>query len=351
MGVPDHRPEFPPGDTARVTDPETDMPRRSTNTSAAYLIGAYAAAPSLQGWDPEAEAAFLDAVLALDGVSGLEVRSTGALHKYDEAWFLNRLPPTADVVLTLLPGTMARLKTMPSFGIASTDDAGRRAAVDFAGEALRAVGRLNRAVGRESVTAVQIHTAPVHLSGSSSPGALAASLAELASWDWGQAQLVIEHCDTAVRPGAGEGIPGFQSRNGSRHQWRRWGPVAMAVNWGRTVIGHAAPRPPRNRSLSSAMPACSAASPFRVAQMWTPATVRPGPMCTYRRHRLGMASRTMASESASLLTPGRIRASLAAAGTETGFRAVKFAAPPAAGVAARIAAISAALSAVTGAAR
>ena len=331
------------------------MPGNSTNTSAAYLIGAYAAAPSQLGWDPEAEAAFLDGVLALDGVSGLEVPFTGALHKYDEGWFLNRLPATADVVLTLLPGTMARLKTMPSFGIASTDDAGRRAALEFVADALLAVGRLNQAAGRESVTAVQIHTAPVHQSGSSSPGALAASLAELASWEWGGAQLVIEHCDAAVPgqvPAKGflgleaeaETVSGINADGGTQ--------IAMAVNWGRTVIEQRRPEAAeeqisflRHAGLLGGLTfsGCSDVD-TRYGTAWADVHVPPAPL----GHGL---TDDGFLESASLLTPGRIRASLAAAGTETGFRAVKFAAPPAAGVAARIAAISAALSAVTGAAR
>ena len=355
VGVPGHSPHVPPGKDARANDPENAMPRQSTDTPASYLVGAYAAAPSQLGWDPAAEATFLDAVLALDGVSGLEVPFTGALHKYDEEWFLQRLPPAADVVLTLLPGTMARLKAAPSFGIASTDDAGRRAAVDFAGEALRAIGRLNQATGRESVTAVQVHTAPVHKPGLSSPAALAESLAEIASWNWGGVQLVIEHCDAAV-PGQPEakGFLGLEAEAETVTAINERGgmKVAMAVNWGRTVIEQRRPEAAEEQIsfLRSAgllggltFSGCSDVD-TRFGPAWADVHVPPAPLEPGRKDEDAL-------EPASLLTPERIRASLTAAGAGTGFRALKFAAPPAAGVAARVAAVSSALGVLTEAGR
>jgi hypothetical protein len=331
------------------------MPRQSTETPAAYLVGAYAAAPSQLGWDPEAEAAFLDAVLALDGVSGLEVPFTGALHKYDEAWFLQRLTPSADVILTLLPGTMARLKTAPRFGIASTDNDGRRAALDFASEALHAVDRLNQATGRESVTAVQIHTAPFHEPGLSSPAALAGSLAEIASWNWGGVKLVVEHCDAAV-PGqpAAKGFLRLEAEAETIAAVNEIGGVtlAMAINWGRTVIEQRRPDAAeeqisflRRTGLLGGLTfsGCSDVD-TRYGPAWADVHVPPAPLEHGRTDEESL-------EPASLLTPERIRASLAAAGADTGFRALKFAAPPGAGVAERIAAVSSALGVLTEAGR
>lgn len=61
-----------------------------------FFIGAYAAAPSLNGWDPSAEGKFLKSVLELDGVAGLEVPFAGKLHKDDESWFLRQSPEQAE---------------------------------------------------------------------------------------------------------------------------------------------------------------------------------------------------------------------------------------------------------------
>jgi hypothetical protein len=291
----------------------------------------------------------------MDGVSGLEVPFTGALHRYDEEWFLRRLPRSAEVILTLLPGTMARLTAEPRFGIASTDGAGRRAAVDFVGEALQAVARLNQATGGEPVTAVQLHTAPVHRPGLSSPGALTGSLAEIASWNWGGVQLVIEHCDAAV-PGQQE-AKGFLELEAEAEAVANinaeGGPqMAMAINWGRTVIERRRPEAAeeqisflRRAGLLGGITfsGCSDVD-TRYGPAWADVHVPPAPL---RSGRTGGD----ALEPASLLTPDRIRASIDAAGAGTGFRALKFAAPPASGVAERIATISSALGVLTEAGR
>lgn len=82
-----------------------------------FFIGAYAAAPSLNGWDPSAEGKFLKSVLELDGVAGLEVPFAGKLHKDDESWFLRQLPEQAEFIVTTIPGTMARLGLGSGFGL------------------------------------------------------------------------------------------------------------------------------------------------------------------------------------------------------------------------------------------
>ena len=126
----------------------------------------------------------------------------------------------------------------------------------------------------------------------------------------------------------------------------------MAVNWGRTVIEQRSPEAAeeqisflRRAGLLGGLTfsGCSDVD-TRYGPAWADVHVPPAPL----EH--GHTDDDFL-ESASLLTPGRIRASLAAAGADTGFRALKFAAPPAAAVEERIAAISSALGAVTGAAR
>jgi hypothetical protein len=135
--------------------------REQQKVPAGYFIGAYAAAPSLTGWEPSAEAAFLRSVLQLNGVAGLELPFTDKLHKYDEDWLFRQLPADASFILTTIPGTMDRLAANPDFGLASTSPDGRQEALSFVRTVLQAADRLNTALGRDAVHAIQLHASPV----------------------------------------------------------------------------------------------------------------------------------------------------------------------------------------------
>lgn len=138
-----------------------------------------------------------------------------------------------DGVLTLIPATMAALETNPDFGLASTSEQGRRAAVDFTRHVLRRAQTL-KAQGHQ-VIAVELHSAPRQ---GSDPQAFAQSLSEIASWKWGETILAVEHCD-ARRPGVtpqkgflelAEEIDVIRSLpKGSTR-------VGVTINWARSVI-------------------------------------------------------------------------------------------------------------------
>lgn len=155
-------------------------------------ISAYAASPAYARWDPALEAELLPALCALPGVVGLEVPWLGALHPHDPDWFVRHVPQGARLAVTPLPWIMRRTAERPGYGIASRDAGGRSAALDDLQHVCRDIRRLGGAV-----ELVAVHTAP---RGGGDPAAMAASLDELRSWDWGGARLVVEHCD-AVRPG------------------------------------------------------------------------------------------------------------------------------------------------------
>lgn len=163
-----------------------------------YFLGAYATAPSLNGWDEAAEAEYYDGLKRLPEVRGLEVPFSDVLHVHDEAWLLDHLAPAWDIVLTLIPGTMARVARNPQHGLASASEAGRAEAVLFCRSALETVKRLNARAARARVVAVELHSAPRRTSANdqnSSRDAFAQSLAEVASWNWEGARLCVEHCD------------------------------------------------------------------------------------------------------------------------------------------------------------
>lgn len=330
----------------------------TTGEQTPYFVGAYAAAPSLTGRDPGAEGRFLASVLALDGVAGLEVPFTGKLHKDDEAWFLKQLPEDARFVLTTIPGTMARLQADKSFGLASTSASGRRSALDFVKEALDAVARLNHQLGTPVVVALELHAAPVAVRDAASAAALEASLIELADWDTDGARLVLEHCD-ALMPGQApaKGFLGLEAEAEAvqRANDATGKSTGIVINWGRSVIEQRRPKAAsehitylRDRGLLRGVVFSGCASvDTRFGNAWDDVHVPPAPAGSGAEGSNDTSDRQLL-EPASLLTPDRIEECLQAAGTlpETGFHAIKVAAPPNASVEQRVMVISQTLAAV-----
>ena len=206
-----------------------------------YTLGAYAASPNHSGWDAALETAFYNELKALPNVKGLEHPFLGRLHQHDDDWFLANVAPDWDYVFTCIPGIMNALGQNPLFGIASDDEAGRLAALDFMQQACAAIGKLNAHLGRQAVTAIQIQTAPARHKAQSSKAALQASLETMLQWDWQGAKIVIEHCDALVDSHAAskgfltldaelEVITQLNTQLSSKQQ------LGMVINWGRSVF-------------------------------------------------------------------------------------------------------------------
>jgi len=206
-----------------------------------YLVGAYAISPAANTWNEPAEQALYEGLKANGLVRGLEVPFIGQLHRHDESWLFRNVEKSWDFAVTLIPGTMGAMQKDKSFGIASTNAEGRKAAVAFTRQANEAVKRLNDAVGRKAVIAVEVQSAPSQgaAGGQGASDALAESLKEIASWDWQGARVVIEHCDAFV-PGhpqhkgflsLGDELAAIAKANGSARA-----PIGVVVNWGRSVL-------------------------------------------------------------------------------------------------------------------
>lgn len=202
------------------------------------FVSSYAAASPAEPWDPAAEQALFDGLAALD-LAGLELPFTGVLHARDEAWLAARLRPEWRFVVTVLPGTMDRLKEDPPFGLASADPGGRERALRFTEDARLAVQRLNAALGREAVAAVAVHSAP-RLGGSgalSSPEAFADSLSVLRAHDWEGAELLVEHCDAAVAARAPDkGFLRLEDECAAVGLSAGRTPARVLINWARSAI-------------------------------------------------------------------------------------------------------------------
>ena len=188
------------------------------------VVGAYAAMP---GDDPEGVSRIISTLAQNEAIAGLE------LTLFDEIEIHPAWNPAWRHVITDVGGTMRRLGANPDYGLASPDEAGRQEALAFARAALAQLDKLRDAGAQ--VQAVELHAAP---SRKADRGALERSLAEIASWEWGEVQLLVEHCD-ALGPGQ-QGDKEFAALEdeiavvaGLRESDPRWG---ISLNWGRSAI-------------------------------------------------------------------------------------------------------------------
>jgi hypothetical protein len=204
-----------------------------------YFVGAYAASPNNQHWDPELETRYYEQLKAIPSIKGLEHPFLGALHPHDDAWFVANIHQDWRFVFTCIPGVMTAMGKNPYFGLASDQPEGRTEALRFMRSACEAIAALNNACGKPVVDAIQIQTAPNKAAAPSSAAAFKQSLIELLSWDWQGARLVVEHCDTLVpgqTPAKGflaldEEINTIAEVNAE--QGRQ---VGILINWGRSAI-------------------------------------------------------------------------------------------------------------------
>ncbi len=202
------------------------------------FVSSYALAKPGAPWDRGGESALFDALARLD-LAGLELPYYGRLHAHDDEWLIGRLRPGWRFVLTLLPGTMDRLKDDKRFGLASVDPDGRKRALDFAYSATRAVERLHDRLGAAAVRAVAVHSAP-RLDGSGAKSNLecfADSLSWIRSWDWSGAEILVEHCDAAStgRPPE-KGFLRVEDECAAVKLSQGAVPARMLVNWGRSAV-------------------------------------------------------------------------------------------------------------------
>lgn len=268
------------------------------------IVGAYAASPAFRDWNPALESEFLRALAALDGVRGFELPWLGSLHPHDDAWLLSSIPEGTDAVLTGIPHVARRAGAEAAYGLASTDADGRRAALNDIARMRDDAARLDDA-GRARVVAIELHTAPRAASGS--VDALAGSLAEIAAWNWGAAQLVIEHCDAAV-PGQ-EFEKGFLTLQQELDAITATGaPIGVWLNWGRSAIEL------HDADAVAGQVEQAAASGLLRGLAFSGASSEPGPFGgPWTDAHLPIASDD-ADDSRSLLTPARVEAAVRAAG-------------------------------------
>ena len=222
------------------------------------IVGAYAASPCHSAWNPDAEGAYFKGLAALPEIGALELPFFGSLHRYDDAWFLANVPRHWDHLITCIPGVMIAAGSMPEFGLASTSEAGRQAAIEFTEKARKAVHRLNRHLGRKAVLGVEIHSAPplnekIAASVGSNRERFLQSLNEIRAWDWDGARLSIEHCDRYISGGLApaKGFLSMEDEIWAASESRGETPIGVLINWGRSAIeGRSAETPVAHLELA-----------------------------------------------------------------------------------------------------
>ncbi len=322
------------------------------------LLAAYPLAPA----DPAAERAFYEGVAGLD-ISGLETPlppDDGRLA--DPAWLLQNVAAAHDLLLTCVPTVVHRRTLDRAYGLASTDDAGRRRALLDVRRACDLAAALADRSGRPRVLGIELQSAPGPDGGSAD--ALLRSLAEVQTWERAGARLVLEHCDALV-PGQ-EPQKGFLSLAAEIEAVRALGGGADAdapgigINWGRSAIeGRSAATPVehlRDAAASGLLATFVLSGAAGTDGPW-------GPAWTDAHLPPRGDDPALADAGSSLLGVGEIRESLVAAGIGTGATAratpgaratllgVKVAPPPRPGdVASRLALAEATLAVVASAA-
>ena len=225
--------------------PEASFLMVSQNSLGKYIVGAYATSPNLFSWDEDIELKYYNMLKELKSIRGLELPFWGKdLHPFDDEWLLSNLEPKWENVLTCVPGTMKKLENNPYFGLASKNQMSRKDAIKFYSKAHSCIEKLKGKFGPRSVIAIFITSSPIinNKQVNAEKEAFISSLNELASWDWGNTKVLIEHCD-AYNEKNTKPKKGFLSIKDEIDAIKQTNELyktnfGIIINWGRSVIEH-----------------------------------------------------------------------------------------------------------------
>ncbi|MFF3571980.1 DUF4862 family protein [Nocardia jiangxiensis] len=148
------------------------------------------------------------------------------------------LPSEWTLTLNGIPSTFKAWAADHAFGLASPDADGRAAAVQYTRGIADAIARINDLLGREAVSAVEIHAAPGFSSRDivADAEAFRRSLGDVAEIDFGTTSVLVEHCDAYV-PGQTP-AKGFLTLDEELDAVRAVAAphIGSSLNWGRSLI-------------------------------------------------------------------------------------------------------------------
>ncbi|MCO4239239.1 DUF4862 family protein [Pseudarthrobacter sp. MDT3-28] len=222
-----------------MTLPRTKKPSGSHKAKSTVIIySAYNAAPAGLTDDTETEDLWYAALRSDPRIGGLELPVIGGqLHPHGLARLSNLLDPGWSNTISAMSLTLAATKTDQGYGLASEDPAGRQRALSDIASARTETLRLQERLGPTSVRAFALQSAP--RADRSSMSAFTDSLSQIARWDWGTIELLVEHSDALVPgqtpqkgyltvEGEVEAVQSATDSGGPR--------IRHLVNWGRSAI-------------------------------------------------------------------------------------------------------------------
>ena len=210
-----------------------------------FTYAAYNAAPAELADSAQEEGEWYRLLRAEPLIGGLELGFLHGLHPRGVERLRSLLDPGWRNIVTAMPHTLAIVAEDRSYGLASADAGGRRRAVDDVARLHDEVFALRAALGPLAVTAVELQSAPLAATGAAGGTHLAASLTEIAGWDWADVRLLVEHSDasTSTHPPAKGWLSLDDEIDAVRTATERSGAaIGQAVNWGRSVIETRMPR-------------------------------------------------------------------------------------------------------------
>ena len=273
-----------------------------------YVVGAYALSSAHQNWDPQSEAELFELLAVDKRIVALELPWIGGLHPHDKDWLLENYPSHWGAVITDIPFAMQRLSQDQTYGLASSDDAGRSIALADVAKLLLETKIMNDALGRKAANVVELHASAAHpfLCKESLKG----SLDEIATWDWGETSLVLEHCDAWIASQKPEkGFLGLLEELEVLTEVSA--NIGVSLNWGRSVIEL---RDPDRFNDHVEMARDSGLLRGVIFSGTSDRNTEFGPAWIDAHHHVQESTAAPLSDVHSLLTEGRIPSALANAG-------------------------------------
>lgn len=201
-------------------------------TNTGFIIGAYPCAPSFHQKGEHEEQAFWRELADTLYIRGLEQPCLENLHPFGDEWLFRHTPGEWQIVVTAVMETMRRRGTNGAFGLASADEAQRKASVEYYRHLHHKIEAVNtRFPGK--VIALEMQAAPQagNASIEQATEAFSRSIREIAQWDWA-CDLLLEHCDSMTGPAPRKGFLPLQQVL----DVVKGTDISVCINWARSAI-------------------------------------------------------------------------------------------------------------------
>ncbi len=199
-----------------------------------FYISPYAIRPS-KLWEPDLEREFFHELKLNSSIRGIEHPAFFDSEIYNDEWLLNNLSENWDVLITCLPSFMNKMSKNPYFGIASSNEEGRKEAQISLQKTLDYAKSLNDRLARNAVKIIHFHSLPRNNEvGIADSKFLEESLYHISKNDFEDIKFVLEHCDAYVPNQLAD--KGFLSLEEEVRAIEKFDSFGISINWARSAI-------------------------------------------------------------------------------------------------------------------